>query len=46
MKEKIKVFLLIIMCLVYMAVICKFAHNKWINGLSQEEIMKEERIIW
>lgn len=46
MKEKLKVFLLIIMFFIYMLCCFRNAHNEFINGISKEEEMREERLIW
>ena len=44
--KKIKVFLLIIICLVYLVFSFKFAHEKWIAGVTIEEQEIEDRLIW
>ena len=44
--QKIKIFLLIIMSLVYLGFSFKFAHEKWITGITIEEQEIEDRLIW
>ena len=46
MKEKLKVFLLIIMCFTYLILSYKYAFNKWKNGIAYDEITKEDLLIW
>ena len=44
--KKLKVFILIIVYLVYLTFSCKFSHDKWIAGISKEEQEVEDKLIW
>lgn len=44
MKD-LKIFLLAVMCLIYLFFAWSNAHNEWSQGITKEEI-REERIIW
>ena len=44
--KKISIFLLISMSLVYLVFSFKFAHEKWIAGITIEEQKIEDRLIW
>ena len=46
MKEKLKVILLIIMCLIYLLAAWQKTHNEWLYGVTKREEVIEERIIW
>ena len=46
MKERLKMFLLIIVCLIYLLAAWSNAHNEWLDGITKEEEIREERIIW
>lgn len=44
--KRLNEFLLIIMCLIYLFFAWSNAHNKWSHGITKEEEIREERIIW
>lgn len=46
MKEKVIAYLLLIAMTLYFLVCFRYAHEQWKIGISKEECVKEEMLIW
>ena len=46
MKKKIYNTIIVILILLYLVVAFYSSHNNWINGISNEEIIREDMLIW
>ena len=46
MKKKVCNMIIVILILLYLVFAFYNSHKNWINGISKEEIVKEEMLIW
>lgn len=46
MKEKVIVVLLIVLITIYLVFAVYWGHQKWEDGISVEEQIREEMLIW